>query len=92
MFGMLYWTPAPAPVDLFAKAVSLCPEAHVRTNGLIGAFDDTDNSTDLAGGVGAQVRFDKLAVRVEYEKFNLDLGGGFEAPDMISVGASWTFF
>ncbi len=49
VFGMLYWTPAPAPVDLFAKAGFVVSQAHVRTSGLIGAFDDTDNSTDLAG-------------------------------------------
>jgi predicted porin len=92
VFGMLYWTPAPVPVDLFAKGGFVVSQAHVRANGFIGAFDNTDSSTDLAWGIGAQVRFDKLAVRAEYEKFNLDLGGGFKSPDMISVGATWTFF
>jgi len=29
---------------------------------------------------------------VEYEKFDFDVDDGFESPDMISVGASWTFF
>lgn len=91
-FGMLYWSPAPAPVDLFAKAGFVVSQAHVRASGLIGAFDNTDNSTDLAWGVGAQLRLDKLAIRAEYEKFNMDLGGGFKSPDMISIGASWTFF
>jgi hypothetical protein len=92
VFGMLYWSPAPVPLDLFAKAGFVVSQAHLRTNGIVGSFDDTDNSTDLAWGVGAQFRFDKLAVRVEYEKFDLDLGSGFDTPDMISVGASWTFF
>ena len=92
VFGMLYWSPAPAPVDLFAKAGFVVSQAHVRASGIFNAFDDTDNSTDLAWGAGAQVRFDKLAVRVEYEKFDFDVGDGFKSPDMISVGASWTFF
>ena len=91
-FGMLYWSPAPVPLDLFAKAGFVVSQAHARVNGIFGAFDDTDNSTDLAWGVGAQFRFDKLAVRAEYEKFNMDVGNGFKSPDMISVGASWTFF
>lgn len=93
-FGMLYWSPAPAPVDLFAKAGFVRSQAHlnVRTNNVFANLDDTDNSTDFAWGIGAQARFDKLAVRVEYERFNLDVGDGFDSPNMISVGASWTFF
>jgi len=37
------------------------------------------------------VHFDKLAVRLEYERFELDARPGFEPPNMISLGASWTF-
>jgi predicted porin len=91
-FGMLYWKLPAAPVDLFAKGGFVVSQAHVRTNAFFGTLDDTDNSTDLAWGVGAQVRFNKLAVRAEYERFNLDVGSGFDSPDMISVGATWTFF
>jgi predicted porin len=90
-FGMLYWTPVPQ-LDLFAKGGFVISQAHVRTNSFFGSLDDTDNSTDLAWGVGGQVRFGNLAVRAEYERFNLDVGAGFDSPDMISVGASWTFF
>ena len=81
-----------APVDLFAKGGFVTSQAHVRTNSFFGSFDDTDNSTDLAWGVGAQVRFSKLAVRLEYEHFDIDVGTGFKSPEMISLGASWTFF
>lgn len=91
-FGVLYWNVAASPVDLFAKAGFIASQAHVRTNSFFGTLDDTENSTDLAWGVGAQFRFDKLAVRVEYEQFDIDTGSDFDAPDMISVGASWTFF
>jgi hypothetical protein len=38
------------------------------------------------------VRFDKLAVRAEYQRFEIDVADGFDPPDMISIGASWTFF
>jgi hypothetical protein len=91
-FGVLYYDFGVAPIDLFAKAGFVVSQAHVRTNTFFGTLDDTDNGTDLAWGVGAQVRFDKLAIRAEYERFNLETGPGFDSPDMISVGASWTFF
>jgi len=91
-FGMLYWSPTPAPVDLFAKGGFVTSQAHVRTNSVFGSFDDTNNSVDLAWGVGAQVRISKLAVRLEYEHFDIDVGTGFKSPEMISLGASWTFF
>ncbi|MEP7243074.1 MAG: porin family protein [Gammaproteobacteria bacterium] len=90
VFGMLYWNIA--PVDLFAKAGFIVSQAHVTANSLFGTFDASGNSTDLAWGVGGQVRFGKLAVRAEYERFDLDAGDGFDSPDMISVGATWTFF
>jgi opacity protein-like surface antigen len=90
VFGVVYWDIA--PVDLFAKAGLMVSQAHVRTNTFFGVLDDTDNSTDLAWGVGAQFRLEKLAIRVEYEKFNFDVGAGFDSPDMLSLGATWTFF
>jgi hypothetical protein len=89
-FGVLYWNIA--PVDLFAKAGLVVSQTHVRTNTFFGAFDTSDNSVDLAWGVGAQFRFDKLAIRLEYERFDFDAAEGFDPPDMVSLGASWTFF
>jgi hypothetical protein len=89
-FGVLYYDIA--TFDLFAKAGFILSQAHVRANSFFGGFDDTDNSTDLAWGVGGQARFGSLAVRLEYERFDLDAGSGFDSPDMISVGATWTFF
>lgn len=93
VFGVLYWNIGTvAPIDLFAKGGFMVSQAHVRTNTLFGTLDDTDNSTDLAWALGAQVRFDKLAVRLEYERFDFDAGAGFDAPEMLSLGATWTFF
>lgn len=90
VFGVVYWDLA--PVDLFAKAGFMVSQSHARADTIIGAFDENDNSTDLAWGAGAQMRFDKLAVRLEYEHFDLDVADGFDAPDMLSLGATWTFF
>jgi hypothetical protein len=90
VFGKLYYDIA--NVDLFAKAGFMVSQLHARTETFFGGFDATDNSTDLAWGVGAQVRFDKLAVRLEYERFDFEAGAGFDSPDMVSLGASWTFF
>jgi opacity protein-like surface antigen len=89
VFGVLYWDIA--LVDLFAKAGFMVTQLHVTQDTIFGSFDDTDNSTDLAWGVGAQVRFDKLAVRLEYERFDFEVGS-IDAPDMVSLGATWTFF
>ena len=87
---MLYWKLA--PVDLFARGGFILSQQHLRTDQFFGNTNSTDNNTDFAWGFGAQVHFDKLAVRLEYERFELDARPGFEPPNMISLGASWTFF
>jgi opacity protein-like surface antigen len=90
VFGVLYWDIA--NVDLFAKGGFMLSQVRARTNTFFGTFDNVDNSTDLAWGVGAQVRFGKLAVRLEYERFDFDAGVGLDTPEMVSLGATWTFF
>lgn len=90
-FGVLYWNLA--PVDLFVKGGLIASQAHVRASGSVfGAFDDTDNSTDLAYGIGAQVHLGNWALRAEYERFDLDTGDDFDSPEMLSVGVTYTFF
>jgi hypothetical protein len=72
---------AVGPVDLFAKAGLIAWDSKIEG----GAFDD--DGSDLAYGVGAQFRVWGLALRAEYEKFEIsdvDL-------DMISVGVTYTF-
>jgi hypothetical protein len=68
-------------VDLFAKAglasVDIAPFDY---------FDD--NSTELAYGAGAQLRFDNLAIRAEYERLDLERLGDL---NLISLGATYTF-
>jgi hypothetical protein len=72
---------AVGPVDLFAKAGLIAWDSKIEG----GVFDD--DGSDLAYGVGAQFRVWGLALRAEYEKFEIsdvDL-------DMISVGVTYTF-
>jgi outer membrane protein with beta-barrel domain len=90
-FGVLYWKLT--AVDLFVKGGLVASQAHVRASGsLFGAFDQTDNGTDLAYGIGGQVRLGSWAVRAEYERFELDTGNDFDSPELLSVGVTYTFF
>jgi len=50
--------------------------------------DDTERGTDMTYGVGAQLRFLSLAVRLEYERFELDR----DSVDSVSLGLTYTFF
>jgi hypothetical protein len=70
--------------DLYAKAGAARIDA--ETNGLPVNFDD--DTTEFAYGAGAQWRWQNLAVRAEYEKFDTDIIGDL---DLISVGATYTF-
>jgi hypothetical protein len=90
-FGVLYWNLA--PVDLFVKGGLIASQVHLRASGpFFGGFDETDNGADFAYGIGAQVHLGKWALRAEYERFELDTGDDFDAPEMLSIGATYTFF
>jgi len=71
---------AVGPVDLFAKVGALSWDTTV-------AREDLDG-TDLAYGVGAQFRFLSLAVRGEYEVFDID---DLDDANMFSIGLTYTF-
>jgi hypothetical protein len=71
---------AVGPVDLFGKVGLVTWDTKVAT------FDD--DGTDFAYGVGAQFRLLSLAVRAEYEKFDLS---GVDDLSMISIGVTYTF-
>jgi hypothetical protein len=52
----------------------------------------SDDGIDFGLGVGAQVRFRSLAVRLEYERFEVDsFDGLLRKPRMVSLGLTWTF-
>lgn len=89
-FGVLFYD-FPL-VDVFAKAGLVTWDTTTSVNTLFGRLQNDDDGTDLAWGVGAQAHFGSLAARLEYEHFDIDVPDGFDAPDLISVGVTWTFF
>jgi hypothetical protein len=94
VYGVLFYEIA--NFDLFAKAGFMQTQVHERgvDNSFFFPFffDQTDNTTDLAWGLGAQVRFGSLAARLEYERFEVDSSSVFDKPQFISLGVTWTFF
>jgi len=82
-----------ATFDLFAKAGLVSWSADLSVDTMFGRFDENDNGTDLAWGLGAQVRFGSLAARLEYERFEIDTADGLIGkPELLSLGVTWTFF
>lgn len=74
---------AVGPVDLFAKAGLVNWDATVTSRGVRVSKRD---GTDFAYGAGVQFRLLSLALRAEYERFELEKGA-----NLLSVGATWTF-
>lgn len=72
-------------VDLFGR-VGVARWESDRDAALLG--DDTERGTDLTYGIGAQLRFLSLALRLEYERFELDR----DSVDSVSLGITYTFF
>lgn len=72
------------PIGLFGKAGVVSWDTDLNTND----FDDeSDSGSDPAYGIGAKFQLGSLALRAEYEMFDLD-----EADiDFYSVGAAFTF-
>lgn len=69
------------PFGLFAKLGAVSSETDIT--GAIG-----DDSTDPAYGVGAEFAFSKIAIRAEYELFDIE---DTDSVYMLSVGAAWRF-
>jgi hypothetical protein len=87
-FGVFY-LPIPVPfLDLYAKGgVAKLNSAIRGTAPVIGAFRVETSDTRPAAGVGAQLKFGSLAVRAEYERF--DVAGG--SPGLLTFGLTKTF-
>jgi hypothetical protein len=69
------------PVGLFAKV------GMVSTDSEISSLAD-ESSTDPAYGVGAEFAFSKIAIRAEYERFDIE---DTEDVYMVSAGVAWRF-
>jgi hypothetical protein len=97
-FGIAY-LPLPVPyLDIYGKlgVARLHTQSQVATQpascpagSTCGVYSVTQSqsSTDLAYGAGAQAKFGSLAVRIEYERINASGGN----PDLFALGLSWTF-
>jgi hypothetical protein len=86
-FGMFLWEFT--AIDLFAKTGIIRSSAKTRSNSIIGPLNFTDHDTDYAWGFGGQMRFGKLATRLEYERFHISNGDGFETPRSLTFGLTW---
>ena len=73
------------PVDLFGRVGAVNWDGEVSS---VSLGDFKDDGTDVSYGVGAQFRLGSLALRAEYEMFDL----GDSDVDLISLGVTWTFF
>jgi hypothetical protein len=73
------------PIDLFAKAgaINWNADLHSSASDLVKKSD----GTDFAWGLGAQFRVWSFSIRAEYERFEIEKGA-----NLLSVGATWTFF
>jgi len=71
-------------VGLFAKAGVMAWDA----DAVAPAFSLSDDGTDPAYGAGVRFNFSSVAVRLEYEKFDIDAADDL---DMVSVGFIWRF-
>lgn len=88
-FGLLY-LPIPLPfLDVYGKAGAARLRSSVQgTAPTLGAFRSDSTDTRFAAGIGAQFKFGSLAVRGEYERF--DVSGG--TPGLFTVGLTKTLF
>jgi opacity protein-like surface antigen len=73
------------PFGLFAKAGMI----QWDSDSVIGAASTSDSGTDPAYGIGARFQLSSLAIRAEYEVF--DLSGGISDLTMLSVSGVFTF-
>jgi opacity protein-like surface antigen len=99
LFGLGY-LPLPVPfLDVYGKLgiarlhttttevspIPFCPAGFTSCRAT--AFNISDSSTNLAYGAGVQSKIGSLAIRAEYERISASGGN----PDLISLGATWTF-
>jgi len=71
-------------VDLYGKLGAARWNSDTQT----AAGSSDDSGTDLAYGVGVQLRFGSLSTRLEYEAFQLS---GSDEMQLLSLGIAWTF-
>jgi hypothetical protein len=81
------YVPIPAPVDVYGKIGLARLQSNTTVFGASAPYHAGFTNSDLAYGVGAQVKFSNIAVRAEYERISDSSGD----PDLLAVGVTWTF-
>jgi hypothetical protein len=77
--------------DLYAKGGMVRSSADLTQAVGNSQASSVDTDTDFGWGLGAQVRFRRLATRIEYDEYNISNGDRLDFPKMVSVGITWTF-
>lgn len=77
-----------APIDLFAKLGLARWEAETTSSAFVVPPRLKDDGTEFAWGAGIQARLGSLAVRLEYESFDV---GDSARSELVTLGATWTF-
>lgn len=85
-FGMLM-IPL-VPIDLFAKAGLARWDVSGGVSSVFGGARFDDEGTEFAYGAGVQARLGSLAIRGEYEAFDIEDTDGVE---ILSLSLTWTF-
>ena len=76
------------PIDLYAKAGLARWDVQGGFTSAFGNASFDDEGTEFAYGAGVQARLGSLAVRGEYESFDIEDTDGV---DLFSVSLTWTF-
>jgi len=88
--GLVY-LPLPVPfLDVYGKGGVARLNYHANSSSgclACAPYNPDYTSTRLAYGGGVQLKFSKLAARVEYERISASEGD----PSLLSVGLTWTF-
>lgn len=80
------YVPLPLPfIDLYGKAGAARWQLNGNSPGL---FELDDNGTQFAWGLGAQAHFSNLAIRFEYEQFDIRNTSGAK---LYTLGAAYYF-
>ena len=74
-------------IDVYGKLGMARLQTNTTVCCSLSPYTLSSSNTDFAYGLGAQVKFSNIALRVEYERIS-DRGGD---PDLLDVGVTWTF-
>ena len=77
------------PIDVFAKVGAVAWDASISIDGMVPAIGAlSDSGTDFGYGLGARVSLGKLAIRGEWEVYEIE---DTNDVSMFSLGLAWRF-